>query len=170
MLRKLFLGAVMVLGVGLLSGAVAGQNNCLGSKSACDAANKAASQGPYRGQKAPTTEPMVCLYALSDRPTELVLVNGPSPVGTAILRWRPSAVVWRAWSRDPRLAVGEICIPERLLSGRSAVTLCNGTRVGEGNHSTWRSGHISYLLNVRRIRSGDPACLLGKGPCGAYGL
>lgn len=153
-------------GVGGLMTAEA--KNCAGSKSACEAARIAASQGPYNGPKAPTDEPMVCLYALAYGPTELVLADGPSPTGLAIFRWRPSAVTWRPWRRDMSLVVGEICIPARLLHGRSAVTLCNGT--ASGAHSTWGAHDIGHLLSVHRVTASDPACLLGKGPCGEYGL
>lgn len=144
--------------------------NCKGmQQSSCEAARKAATDGPYTGRRTPTTKPMVCVYALYSGPTELVLVNGPEPTGNALLRWRPSSVNWRTWARDPNFVVGEICIPEHILHGRSAVTLCNGKRRGEGNHSTWRTHHIRQLLSQRRISADDPACLLG-GLCARYGL
>lgn len=171
-MRRFILAACAALAFGLfghLSVAEA-SSTCVGSQSACEAARTAATAGPYAGKRAPTTEPMVCLYALHTGPTELVLADGPRPTGPAILRWRPSSIAWKRWSHDPRLVVGEICIPVRLIKGRSAVTLCNGTTYGEGNHSTWRSNHIHQLLSQRRIPSHDPACLLGKGPCAKYGL
>lgn len=177
-MRYCILQSLMIAGIAFITYANAGTTTFAADcdrgtpavRSACEAANKADSQGPYRGPKAATVEPMVCLYALNYEATELVLVEGSNPTGPAIRRWRPSAISWRRWSRDTRLLVGEICIPAAILRQYSVVTLCNGKTFGEGNHSTWRSRHLRQLLDKRRIPERDPACLLGKKSCGVYGL
>lgn len=150
---------------------------------ACRAAAMAARAPNYMGPKAPTTKEMVCLHAIADQPTELVLVEGIAPdnvpvQGPQILTWRPNTHQWRRWSRDASVWVREICFPRSYLRSSSgsfrSMTLCNGTELNQPNRgrSRWiaQQGHPQQLWKERRISERNPACLLGRERCARYGL
>ena len=170
-----------------VAGPAFADSHCDKKTQACEDAAEWTGKAPYKGVKAPTTEEMVCLHVIAESPTELILAEGEveyaQPVdGDVLTRWRPDPGAWRPWSRDSSIVVREICFPRRYLregsradgSFRSALTLCNGAEVGEGNRSVWRErkGHLSYLAKKKRIGEADPACLLGdeENECPKYGL
>lgn len=115
---------------------------------ACTAAGRAANAPAVRGAKAPTTSKMACIRAVSYGPTEIVWVNGNernyvnAPVITS---QRRASGYTRTFELNGGWVVVESCVKASLLAGVKDLTICNGTKRGEGYHWSLTRGELSAL-------------------------
>lgn len=121
------------------------------TRTACDAAIAALKRAPYRGPVRPASEPMACARVVSYGPKPVVWVDRS---GLSLNHWRNGRVIadtgvvhTERFSLNGNWIVTESCIPRRLLSDVTALTLCTGL-YQEGFH--WNVSQSS-LAGYKRI-------------------
>lgn len=120
------------------------------SHSACSAAGRAAVAPAVRGPKAPTTNPMACIRAVTYGPTEIVWVEGNEQNyvnGRVIASQRRASGYTRTFELNGGWVVVESCISRSKLANVSDVTICNGAKVGEGYHWSLARHEVRALAN-----------------------
>lgn len=125
-------------------------NACPKNDPACQAARVAAAQAPYKGPLAPSQEPMACVRMVTYGHSEIIWVlgNAQNYVQAPVLyRQGRGAGYSEPFALAPSLQVVESCIPRRLLTNVSELTICNGAVPGKGYH--WQM-HANSLASLKQ--------------------
>lgn len=156
-----FLFLVVVVGfVVSFSGNSAEAGQCKPHDTACEIWKRQQVAPKLNGPKAPS-EPVRCVYVLSDQPSALALRKGKGNRGATITSWRLASLNWKKTYRGYETTV---CFPTRYVSQYNAMTLC-----GAEGHSSWGASEMSYLKR-HNVGASDPACTGGKSWCAKRGL
>jgi hypothetical protein len=153
MLKQILSLAIVSLGFSFpaIDSSLAGMN-CV--TQACKAARLSAEQPAVPGRKAPTNVPMVCANAYAIKKiSEVVWVEGSSVNGPVLSRQRAKSVKWKHFANvnGTDIFVGESCIPASKVQNLEDVTVCNGIKAGEGNHTVLHRSSIKKALNGKRL-------------------